>query len=124
MPAGNYNITIEQGSDLNIPIIMRESDGSPIDLTDYTAHMQIRSAPGGTIYDELTTANSRITIEDFSYLGTTHWRIILHFPNATSSAYSFTNGVYDLEIEDDSSVITRLIEGKVTISPEVTVPIP
>jgi hypothetical protein len=121
MPAGKYNFVIEQGTDLNIPIVVKNNDGSSFSLDGYSAAMQMRTLDLSTEIDELTTANSRITIESFTYAGSTYWRIILLFPNADTSGYTFDTCVYDLEITSPADLVTRLIEGTITLSPEVTV---
>jgi len=120
MPAGKFNFVIEQGTDLNIPVVMKNDDKSPFDLDGYTARMKIKSAIGGTTLDDLTTANTRIVIESFTYLGLTYWRIILKFPSSVTTPFTFDTGVYDLELVSPASVVTRLIEGTVTLSKEVT----
>ena len=87
-----YNITIKQNSDFNdITITPKEDDGSVVDLSGYTAKMQVRNRIDGTELDSLTTENDRITIlevDDF-------WDVTLKFPAVTSLAYEFTSGVYD-----------------------------
>lgn len=117
MAAGIYNFTIDQGSDLTLPIEIKNDDDSVFDLTDYTARMQIRQYVNSTsTEDELTTANGRITISQPS----TYYVISLIFPNATTEAYTFNTAVYDLEIIDSSSTVTRILQGKITLSKEVT----
>ena len=115
--AGEYNITIKQGSDdQNIIIKVLKT---AYDLTDHTAGMQIRpSKSSSTILDSLTTENSRITIEsDGDY-----WKTTLKFPSATTSSYCWDNGVYDLEFYSDTTpvIVWRMLEGTVSINKEVT----
>ena len=121
MGAGKYNFIIEQGADLNRVLNPKASDGSPIDLTDYSARMKMReTVDNATVIDDLTTANGRITLQDYTQDSQTFWRLILHFPNATTSAYTFKTCVYDLEIIDGSDIVTRMLEGVITLSKEVT----
>ena len=41
MAAGKYSFTIEQGSTVDFEIAYKDSNSDPIDLTSYTARMQI-----------------------------------------------------------------------------------
>ena len=118
---GKYDMTIVQGSDTNnISITPKESDGSPINLTNYTAKVQLRKDDNSVeVLDELTTENSRITITEYDVEGVTFWKITLLFPSATTRNYTVFNAVYNLEIYSDSGIVTRLLEGEVTVSPEV-----
>jgi hypothetical protein len=65
---------------------------------------------------ELTTENGGITIDDAA------GKVSLEISAAQTSALTMTSGVYDLEIvsDDATPVVTRLLAGKVTVSPEVT----
>jgi len=40
--AGIYNFTLDQGSTWTLQIIYNDPSGTPINLTNYTAEMQIR----------------------------------------------------------------------------------
>ena len=59
-----YNISLNQGSSYTLPIVLKDGEGQAIDLTGFTAAMQVRIVPEAEDYiDELTTENGRITIE-------------------------------------------------------------
>jgi hypothetical protein len=112
--AGTYNMVLDQGSDKTYSLILSDENGTVLNLSGYTAKMQVRSDYKSTIvYDELTTENSRITIT--SALG----KVDLVFPNATTELYTFKTGLYDLELYTGSTV-KRILEGTFTVKPEVT----
>ena len=46
MAAGRYSFTIEQGSTVNYTIVYKDSNGTPINLQNYGAKMQIRPYVG------------------------------------------------------------------------------
>ena len=46
MAAGKYNFTIEQGATTDFEIVYKDSDGNPIDISGYTARMDLRATPG------------------------------------------------------------------------------
>lgn len=58
--ASVYDIELDQGSDAVIPFELYDASDNPLDLSGYTARMQIRPSVGSaTISDELTTENGR-----------------------------------------------------------------
>lgn len=113
MLAGRYDITVEQGSTFNLTLTYKDQRGYVIDLTGYSARMQMRSAvTSNTVAMELTTANGRIAIDPL--LG----KITLQIAAADTATLSGT-GVYDLELVN-GAIVQRILEGSYTISPEVT----
>lgn len=116
------NLTIYQGSDTNdVSFRPDEIDTTLTDLTDYTAQMQIRPyVYSDVIYDDLTTTESRITIEQVTVEEETYWQVTIHFPNAVTTLYDFVTGVYDLELISTTDEITRILQGTVYVNREVT----
>ena len=114
MPAGNYDITCDQGATFSRVITWKNSNGTPIDLTNYTARMQVRANyPSSTVLLDLTTANGGITLG--GALGT----ITLAATATTTAAIAADQYVYDLELITGSNV-TRVVEGSFTVTPEVS----
>jgi hypothetical protein len=117
MTAGKYNITIEQGATFTLPITISD-DGVLRDLTGYTARMKIKETVDDiAVLLSLTTENGRITIAADQV--TDKGELSLLVTAADTAALDFTSGVYDLEIISGSTV-TRVLEGKVKLSLEVT----
>ena len=115
MAAGRYNIKIEQGATFRFEIVYRDSNSAIVNLTGYTARMQIRPIPSSaTILVNASTANGKIVITPL--LG----QIVVSLTATETAALDFTSARYDLEIEASNGTVTRLIEGVVTLSPEVT----
>ena len=112
MSASTYDITIEQGATFSLLITYRDTAGALVDLTGYTAKMDIRTAVGGSLIKTISTASGGIT------LGGAAGTITLAI-SATDTAAITSNGVYDLELTSGSTV-TRLIQGGMTLSREVT----
>lgn len=114
MIAGDYNINIEQGATFERTITVTDEEGTPINLTGYTARMQIRpEIDSSTIFAELTTENNLIV------LGETPGTISLTI-NASTTSSMTREGVYDLEIISSGGKIYRLLKGLVRIDHEVT----
>jgi len=131
MAAGLYNFIIEQGTTVDLRVDYKDSNGVPFDLTNFSARMQIRNAPKGSIvYARLTSAMTNCgtgldltpTVGNKTYPKSSG-SIGISISAASSSAFSFDQAYYDLEIVSGSGaceVVTRLLQGKVKLSKEVT----
>lgn len=114
MAATTYDILIEQGATYS-QLITYKDNGVAVNLTGYTARMQVRSTlESATTVVELTTANSRIA------LGGTAGTITLTISATDTAALTAGRGVYDLELVSGSGIVTRLLQGVATISRNVT----
>lgn len=88
---------------------------APVSLVGYTARMQIRATlTSDTVLDTLTTENSRILLD------TENNTITLTIPATDTALYSWSSGVYSLELESSSGVVTTIANGNVTLVKEVT----
>ncbi len=111
---GVWNLKIAQGKTLNQQFIYKAS-GSPVDLTGYTARLQVRAgfdSPSAII--NLTTENGGIALG--GALGT----ITLNLSASSTAALSPLVGVYDLELISGSGVVKVLLEGSAIITQEAT----
>ena len=131
MAAGRYSFVIEQGATLDFEVQYKDSNNDPIDLSDYTGRLQIRSTyagDGGTLYLTLSSSrNSDGTGLNFSGSnGSTppaSGSIGIYIAACTSSQLSFNEARYDLELYSGSGhcpYTIRLLEGKVKLNKEVT----
>lgn len=116
MAAGQVDITIEQGADLDLVITWTDSEGEPIDLTGATARMQVRRthADAAKLLD-IPAAEGSIT------LGGVAGTITINVPAAdTEGLPAPVKAVYDLEIVEAGGAVRRVVEGFARITPEVT----
>ena len=123
MPAGKYSLVIEQGTTVNIDLIYKDSTGSFVDLTSYSAKMQIRPDYADNTTTKYITLSSSLQPDGTGLtLGGTSGSIHIFISAPSSSALNFDTALYDLEITSPSpsNIVTRLIEGSVRISKEVT----
>lgn len=128
MAAGKYNFTIEQGTTLDFEIAYTDSNSNKIDLTGYTGRMQLKDKIGGsTTYITLSSSlNADGTGLNFSGSNglnpPTSGTIGIFISANSSSALDFNKAVYDLEIISGSTypIVTRLLQGTVTLDKEVT----
>jgi hypothetical protein len=103
------NLTVDQGSNFVYNIYLIDADGNPFNITGYTANAQIRRSFTSYSY---TTVNTAIT--GASGL------ITLSMNAATTSNLTNTRYVYDLELKSSANVISRIVEGTVTVNLGVT----
>lgn len=111
------NIEVEKGSTFRHSLTWRyqEQPKDPVDLTGCTGRMQIRDNKKSTkVLHEMTTENGGIT------LGGADGTVEMYISDSDSSAWSFYNGSYDLEIIFPNTDVRRLCRGKVTVFDEVT----
>jgi tRNA threonylcarbamoyladenosine modification (KEOPS) complex Pcc1 subunit len=96
-------------------VITYKESGVAVNLTGYTARMQVRSTlESAEALIELTTANGRIA------LGGSAGTITLTISATDTAALTAGRGVYDLELVSGSGIVTRLLQGVATISRNVT----
>lgn len=86
----------------------------PVDLTGYTARMQIRAKlDSDTILHSLTTENGGILLDNVAKT------ITMYIPDETTQTFTFKAAVYDLELITGGEV-TALASGSITLVREVT----
>jgi hypothetical protein len=113
--AATYNMTIDQGTTVSIDFQYRTSAGVVIPLTSYTARMQARPTQSSAVtVMDATTDNGQLVVTGAT--GT----VTLTLTAAQSAALDFDRAVYDIEIVSPAGVVTRLVQGTVTLSREVT----
>lgn len=114
MSAGTYHIKIEQGATFSLTLTYKDSNDAAIDLTNYTARMQLRRRINDTTtLLEATTENGRIA------LGGAAGTVVITVLATDTANLDPVDGVYDLEIISGTAV-TRLLGGTFDVSPEVT----
>jgi len=116
MAAATVNLTCEQGATYSQSLQWKTgTPATAVNLTGYTARMQVRrTAASSDTALELTTENSRIAIT--AATGT----VTLSLTAAVTAALIAGSYVYDLELVSGAGVVTRLCQGKFTVSAEVT----
>lgn len=124
MAAARYSFIIEQGATTNIQVTWQDESGS-VDLSGYGARMQIRpTVDSSTVYLSLSSSlkgdgtglnmsgsDGETAVQSGS--------IGIYISAATSSLLNFDTAYYDLEMVSGNEV-TRLLEGQVKLSKNVT----
>lgn len=119
MIAGTYNFTYQQGTTLTFLINYKDADDDPINLTDFTARGMIKVS----VQDATPTAVFILTIDDGpggvirAVLPASSFIGIPLKGKLPSDKNAF---VYDIEIENLSGEVTRILQGTINVNPEVT----
>lgn len=106
----NYNIA--QGTTFSSTVTVRGSSGDPLDLTGYTATAKMALGYSSTrTRTDLTIVfdSDRTTGEVTMSLTATQ----------TAALEAPARYVYDLDVTDSSGTVTRIIEGLMTVRPNV-----
>jgi len=128
MSAGRYSFTIEQGATLDFELAYKDSDNNPVNLTGYQGRMQLRPSAGSDI--KYITLSSSLDADGtgLNFSGSdglnppTSGTIGVFISAESSSLLDFGEAVYDLELATGSQfpIVTRLLEGQVRLSLNVT----
>ena len=105
------NLFIDQGSTFSTSVNVKNDDETPFDLTNHTAAAQIRKS-----YSSSTATNFTVSIADPPSNG----QIDCQLTATQTAALEEGRYVYDVEVTSDTGTVTRVIEGIITINPNVT----
>jgi len=110
MAAGTYNFILEQGATFTRTLTVQENS-SAMNLSGYSVASKMRSThDSGTVVGTFSC-----TISNAS-----GGVITVSMTSSTTSGIEEGMYVYDLEITSSAGAVTRLMEGNVTVNPEVT----
>ena len=105
------NLQIDQGSTFSKQITVYQTDGTTIqNLTGYTIASQVRKNYTSTNFVTINATNN----------DPTNGVIVMSLTATATAALKAGRYVYDLQITAADSTVTRIIEGVITLRPEVT----
>ena len=114
MLAGVYKIVCDQGATFERLLTIEESSGDPMNLTGFTARMQVRPEIESTdVLVELTTENGRLV------LGGAAGTISMSLSPVVTATID-RDGFYDLEIISSGGAVHRVLRGRFLVNLEVT----
>ncbi len=111
-------LTIDQGTDVSLDVYLTNIDGSPKDLSGYSA-----AAKMSTRYD--VDSSDKISFDAYVTVPPTDGIVNLSLTNTvTDTLNSKRKYVYDMEISyqdsDANTIVERVLEGLITVTPSVT----
>lgn len=104
------NLYVDSGADYSNIITVSASNGQALNLTGYTVKSQMRKS-----YSSSTAYPFTASIYDAN-----NGKVRLQLANTQSSAIPAGRWLYDVEITSPSGTKTRVVEGIVTVNPEIT----
>jgi len=110
-----YDLHLVRGDTWTQAFLYESPEDTPVDLTGYTARLQIRANKTST-GDPLLSATSAAGLISLDGSG----NIVLNVPAATTAALDFNQARYDLEITSAGGIVTTLLEGNITLIKDVT----
>lgn len=103
-------IVIEQGATFRTTLNVEDTAGTAINLYAYTAESQMRKSYYST----------SATIITATVTGTANGEITLSMTAANTANVTPGRYVYDVKVTSASNIVTRVVEGIVTVLPSVT----
>lgn len=104
------NLVIDQGSHFFVTVVISDELENPLNLSGYTVRSQLRKSYGSNTYTTISTVISSASAGE----------ITLSLTNTQTSALRSGRYVYDVEIVSSGNIVTRVLEGIITVTPEVT----
>lgn len=104
-------LTVDQGSTFESTIDLVTDDGAVINVAGYVFSGQIRKS----YYSSNATANLTLTIVDAA-----NGNVKVSISAANTANIKAGRYLYDIKMTDTSNIVTRLVEGVITITPQVT----
>jgi hypothetical protein len=112
MAAGYQELFLEKGADFTTTITLDGTNGEPFDLTGSTA----KSAMKKSYYSSNNTALFTVSIPT-----PIDGVMLLTLDSANTANISPGRYVYDVLLKNSSNNVTRVLEGIVNVTPQVTV---
>lgn len=104
-------LNLDQGADFEFDIDLMESDGTPINVASYTFSSSLRKS----YYSSSATANMTVAIVDAA-----NGNVLLSMNSSTTSNIKAGRYLFDVKQTNDVNTTTRLVEGIITVLPQVT----
>lgn len=103
------NLVVDQGTTFETTINLTDDDGDLVNLTGYSGAGQVRKH-----YTSSNATNMTIT------LGGANGTVTMGMSANTTSSLTAGRYVYDVELIDTSGDVSRIFEGIITVTPQVT----
>jgi hypothetical protein len=113
--SASWDISAGQGASFSLQFTWLASDQeTPVNLTGWSAAMQVRAEATNALLASFSTGSGGIT------LGGSAGTITLSASPSTTSGWTFGAGLYDLQLTDGSGDVTTLLAGIFTVTPAIT----
>jgi len=127
MLQNQYNLDMQQGVTFKLNVNVVDYNNQPVNMTNYTAAMKIRTSYANSIATEsLSTSNGEIYIPGSANNG---WMTLTLPANRTANVYVNLSGpgnppktqyVYDLTLTSNTNISYKVLYGNITFYGQVT----
>lgn len=107
--AAKVNLVVDQGADFLIALDVTDLNDIPVELSSFTASAQMRKTYTSATYTAFEAS-----------INTTSESIILELSSAQTANLTSGRYVYDVVLTSSNNVVSRIVEGIVTVTPRVT----
>lgn len=104
-------LDLDQGADFTVDLDLIKDDGSVLNIANYSFTSSMRKS----FYSSSVTANLTVTV-----VNTSNGNITLSLNSATTSNIKAGRYLFDVKQIDSVNITTRLVEGIITVLPQVT----
>lgn len=104
-------LTIDQGTTFESTIDLVGDDGAAINVAGYIFSGQVRKS----YYSTQVAANITISVTN-----TANGNLTISIPANTTANIKAGRYLYDIKMKDTANVVTRIVEGIITVTPQVT----
>jgi hypothetical protein len=104
------NLYVDAGSTYSNIITVSASNGQALDLTGFTVASQMRKSYGSTTVYNFTSSIYNAALG----------KVRLQLTDTQSQAIPAGRWLYDVEIRSPSGAVTRVVEGIITVNPQIT----
>jgi hypothetical protein len=112
--AGRYDFTIVTNTDFSRTLTWNDANGNPVNLSGWSAHMQVRSWPTPSLLADISTTAGTIG------LGGSAGTITLHIAASVTAAIAAGVAKYDLFMTNLTPATSCLLYGDVIVQRGVT----
>lgn len=108
-----YNFSFVQGDTHSFVVEWRDANDAPFDLSGYSVRLQIKEDYSTAALVTLTNGNGIV-------LDGVNGRTTVTFTAAQTGGLAVASYVYDMQFTSPASVVTTLVQGQATCTPQVT----
>lgn len=108
-----YKLQIMQGATRTLTLTVLDNNDNPVSLSGYSAKLEIRDKPGGTLLSSLTSS-AGITINAAA------GEVIPLWSATVTGAFNFDKANYDCYITSGTGTVTYLLRGEVELIKRVS----
>jgi len=110
MAASKYDFAIEQGTSFKISLVYKDSNGNPINLTNWCARLIWKTNTNAS--QIFSSQNNNDSLYKFTIDGI-NGKLTLMIPASVTNGYTFSMAKYDLELQSPDDLYAS--GGKYTI---------